>query len=152
MFFCPRGSEELELLRDLKKMVHRLGEKLDNLDQVTTGQLVALNQKILDTIVKSQEKMMSVQDDILAEVTRNATIAGSVKALVEGLRTQLQDAIDSQDLSKVQQALDTLKASDDVTQAVIDNTPAAPAGGGTTPPVDIPPGSGPADDAGTPTT
>lgn len=84
------------------------------------------NLSFIPLILRKLNLMADVQDKLLAEVARQTTINAGISTLIAGLKTQLQAAIDSQDLTKVQTALDTLTANDDqMAQAVTDNTPAA---------------------------
>jgi hypothetical protein len=60
-------------------------------------------------------------DDILAEVTRQTTIAKGAKALIEQLYAMRNDP------EKLQATLDGLRGNDDlIEQAIVTNTPQAP--------------------------
>lgn len=70
-------------------------------------------------------------DDLTAEVTRNRTVDGSAAALIRGIAQRIADAIAADDVADATN-LNTLVAdlrssSDDLSAAVSENTPSAPA-------------------------
>lgn len=65
-----------------------------------------------------------VTQDLIDEVTRATTVKDGAKALLQALYAAVLNA---PDLASAQKAVADLKASDDdLAQAVVDNTPAAP--------------------------
>ena len=80
---------------------------------------------------------MALQADVQAmvdEVARNTSVVASVKALIDKFINTVQPAIDAEDLTAIQDAVNSLKANDDeLASAVAANTPAE------TPPADTPP-------------
>ena len=76
-------------------------------------------------------KTMAALDDLTREVAEARTAVDSAVTLIEGLRTQLQEAIDSGDMEEVQTLANELGASTDrLTAALQENVPApAPAPG-----------------------
>ena len=78
--------------------------------------------------------MSQAVDELKAAVERQRTISASVVELVNGLRAQLQAAIDNGDLGEVQKLVDELEVEqDNLAAAIATNTPApspdpAPAG------------------------
>lgn len=70
-------------------------------------------------------KTMAALDDLTREVAEARTAVDSAVALIEGLRAQLQDAIDSGDMEQVQTLANDLGASTDrLTAALQENVPA----------------------------
>ena len=70
-------------------------------------------------------KTMAALEDLTREVAEARTAVDSAVTLIEGLRAQLQDAIDSGDMEAVQTLANDLGASTDrLTAAMQENVPA----------------------------
>jgi hypothetical protein len=99
-------------------------------DPELTGLLRDLNRK-LDSIIKTQEKMMATLDEVLADVTAETTQIASISALIDGLRQQLADALAGATLPPATQAkIDEIFTAAEANKAAIAkalaaNTPAA---------------------------
>lgn len=80
----------------------------------------------LDWIEREVLRMSQTVDNLVAQVAAQRTVIDGTKTLLSSMWTQLQGALDTGDLQKVQTALDDLKAQDaELAKAVVDNTPAA---------------------------
>lgn len=86
-------------------------------------------------ILANQEKLMATIDQVLADVTDESTRLDSISTLIDGLKTQLADALAGTTLSPaVQSKVDAVFAAAEANKAKIDkalntNVPApAPAG------------------------
>jgi hypothetical protein len=83
----------------------------------------------LDLILANQEKIMHTLDETLATVTSEKTDIGSVKALLDGLRQQLADALSGTTLpapvqAKVDAIFDAAVANKaDIATALAANVP-----------------------------
>ena len=62
-------------------------------------------------IFQQEERMAKSLDDIIDDVTAQTTVVQSVVTLVAGLKTQLDAAIASGNMAKVQQVADGLEAN-----------------------------------------
>lgn len=69
---------------------------------------------------------MATLDDLEAEVDANTDVVASAVLLLDTIHQELQDALDTGDPAKIQEALDKLSASkDSLAAAVARNTDAA---------------------------
>lgn len=70
-------------------------------------------------------------DELTAEVARNRTVDGSAAALIRGIAQRIQDAIAADDVTDSTNltalVADLRSSSDDLSAAVSENTPTAPA-------------------------
>lgn len=82
---------------------------------------------LLNRILNGVTAMSKEMDDLTASVSRNTSVLGSMQTLVTGLRDQITAA--GTDPAKLAAITASLTSADDLAQAVIDNTPAAPAPG-----------------------
>lgn len=94
------------LPRDRERLA-RIEQKLDALSRWALKFDATLSR-----VAQMENIEMATLDDLVAEVTAQKTIIGSVKTLIAGLQQQLADAIASGDPAKVQAVLDQLKAND----------------------------------------
>jgi hypothetical protein len=79
----------------------------------------------LESLAKTENKIMAVLDDLEAEVANQTTVEASVEALLANLATAIQNA--GPDQARLQAVLDTIKTNDSkLAAAVAANTPAAP--------------------------
>lgn len=79
------------------------------------------------TAIKAQEELMSQElDDLQVQVEKNTTVEESAVTLLNGLAAQIEAL--KNDPVKLQALATSLKTSgDDLAQAIVNNTPAAPA-------------------------
>lgn len=89
---------------------------------------------IMGAINQTRSEIMAAIDELQREVRENQDATQSAITLLGNLKTKLDEAIASGDMSKVQELSDTLSANTDaLAAAVAANTPADPnVGGGTT--------------------
>ncbi|MCU1325004.1 MAG: hypothetical protein JWN34_374 [Bryobacterales bacterium] len=88
--------------------------------------------RILSTIHKQMGTIMAAVDDLAKNVEENTSVVQSAVALLGNLKSQLDAAIASGDMSKVQALSDTLGQNDAALGAAIaKNTPVAPSDGDT---------------------
>lgn len=116
-----------------QKVLHR-ADQLWNAEEFTGGpawKVYALLQEVADGIKDLQERekhMTKVVDDLVGQVKSLRGVVDSADALLAKLFALIQGAIDTGDVTKVQAALDDLKAQQtDLANAVAANTPPAPA-------------------------
>jgi hypothetical protein len=101
--------------------------------------------RVLSTIYKQTGNIMAAIDDLTKNVTDNTNLVQSAVTLMGNLKTELDAAIASGDMSKVQALSDALGKNDaELAAAIAANTPAAPADTTTGP------SSAPADTAAAP--
>lgn len=101
--------------------------------QQVLARLASIEAKI-NLLTKYEVVEMASLDDLQAKVAAQKTVADSAVTLLKELKTELDAAIASGDMSKVQAISDAIDAnSAELAQAVTDNTPAAP------PPAPAPP-------------
>lgn len=82
--------------------------------------------ELLHQILALQEKTMAFEDDIIAKLTAQKTIADGVKALLEQL-TALIKALPTSDPAKQAEILALIDAnSQEVSDAIVANTPGGP--------------------------
>ncbi len=90
---------------------------LKQLDRIETLLLRSLSLEVL---------LVSIGDDILAGVSEIETVEASMQTLLEQLFAALQGAINTGDMTKVQEAMTRITAlKDKMVAATIANTPAA---------------------------
>ena len=90
----------------------------------------------LALIQRNQEKLMATLADIQADVLSEGAVIASATALLDGLSQQLKDAVASNDPAAVQAIITGIDANKAALAAsVAANTPAAPAGNPTPPPI-----------------
>jgi len=78
------------------------------------GRLRRIEQK-LDLLValwfQGEQRMAKTLDDLIDDVTGQTTVVQSIVTLVTGLKTQLDAAIASGNMAKVQQVADAIEAN-----------------------------------------
>lgn len=83
-------------------------------------------EKKLDGLTKGGVTEMAAIDDLRAEVEQSRSVQASVIALVNGLSTKLQEAIDNDDEDELQAIVNDLKTQDSAyADLVLANTPTA---------------------------
>lgn len=81
----------------------------------------------LTTLLQGQAAMNQALTDLQAEVAANTNATQSAVALLQGLKTALDDAIAANDMDAVVAIRDSLHANTQaLADAVVANTPAAP--------------------------
>lgn len=84
--------------------------------------------RLFRRFMERMDDMAAELDNLRAEVARNADVTQSAVALIQGLKTKLDEAIASGDMSQVQALSDQLGQQDvALASAVQQNTPPAPA-------------------------
>lgn len=80
----------------------------------------------LALILRKEDKIMALLDDVIQKVTKLTEVDDSVVALLNELKAKLDDAIASNDPAKLQAVSDALGAQTDrLAAAVAANTPVA---------------------------
>lgn len=84
------------------------------------------SEHLLKQIIANQEKIMATLDEVLAKVEQQDTALDSVRALIAGLRQQLEEALSGAALSPANQAkVDAIFAALDKNSAEISDALAA---------------------------
>jgi hypothetical protein len=85
---------------------------------------------LLTALAPTSERQITMSqaiDDLVREVQESRTVQGSAIALLQGLKAQLDEAVNSGDMDKVRQAVADLDAGQqELAAAITANTPAAP--------------------------
>jgi hypothetical protein len=82
---------------------------------------------LLRLLAKQEKEMSGEIDSLKTNVEQNTTVTGSAIALLQSLKTELDAAIASGDMSQVQALSDKIGANDQaLADAITANTPAAP--------------------------
>src|SRR5215216_2667056 len=87
---------------------------------------------VLRKITNSEKVIMSVLDEIEAEVASNTSVVGSVETLVQNMTAKIQEQTDALaaagvDTTRLQSVLDAIKSNDTRLGALVNtNTPAPP--------------------------
>jgi hypothetical protein len=87
---------------------------------------------VLRKITNSEKVIMSVLDEIEAEVASNTSVVGSVEILVQNMTAKIQEQTDGLaaagvDTTRMQAVLDAIKSNDTRLGALVNtNTPAPP--------------------------
>ena len=87
---------------------------------------------VLRKITNSEKVIMSVLDEIEAEVASNTSVVGSVETLVQNMTAKIQEQTDALaaagvDTTRMQAVLDAIKSNDTRLGALVTaNTPAPP--------------------------
>jgi len=86
------------------------------------GRSRRIEQKIdllIALLLKGEKRMAKSLDDLIDDVTAQTTVVSSIVTLVSGLKAQLDAAIASGSMAKVQQIADALEANTSALSAAV---------------------------------
>jgi ATP/maltotriose-dependent transcriptional regulator MalT len=84
-------------------------------------------ERLEERLTRMEKRLMTAIDNLRAQVERNNSVTESAITLLQGIKTQLDNAIASGDPAAIQALSDTLGTeTDKLAAAVVANTPAAP--------------------------
>jgi hypothetical protein len=115
-----------------KDLAERLGELEFLMREVRSGQqrierILRRDDRKLDEIMATKQEILDQLDVVIDDVKQDTTLVGSVKTFVEGLKTQLDDALagaSPEVVAKVKIITDGLVANHkELADAIVVNTP-----------------------------